>query len=289
MRFIELSLNIGLFMKISIQNETVRRNILALQSAVQPLRFKLDTLGEHIHCEFDAFVHKTNGALLLRAPDRMGKEWKIVVLEMELSPSSVDETFFCLYDDQEDREDFRWDDFKPEAIQAISETFHLLNKTSRELFSFTNDPMLLLDAICSIEITSGLQRLLGKDLVHEAWHQLDRVGAERLLQKEQSGTFIFRKDEYVYILENQLKMRFQIPLSCITITFIDKSQKVNDLTIVVKDNRWMFYDDDPNLEGDSYPDIYALLESAPGCFLVPMLVARFPAPEEAIGQRRRTG
>lgn len=111
-----------------------------------------------------------------------------------------------------------------------------------------------------------------KDIVHEAWHQVDRIGAEELLAGKSPGSFIFRKDEYASLLEEQFHAsKSSERVICFTLTYREAHDHVVDRTIVCKNNRWFFYDDDPALQGPSYDSIYALLDNAGADLSFPVL------------------
>jgi hypothetical protein len=111
-----------------------------------------------------------------------------------------------------------------------------------------------------------------KDLVHEAWHQLDRIKAEELLQKRPRGSYLFRKDEYAALLEDQLKEAGK-EAKCITLTFLDENNSVRDKTVVKHMKGWLVYDDDPNLEGEAFETVAALLASLDTALKHPVLAA----------------
>lgn len=98
-----------------------------------------------------------------------------------------------------------------------------------------------------------------KDIVHEAWHTVDRVGAERILSDQSPGSFLFRKDEFATILESQLTEQLHTKVTSFTLSFLKDGNHVVDRTIVCKDRHFYIYDDDPNLSGFSYQNIKDLL------------------------------
>lgn len=100
-----------------------------------------------------------------------------------------------------------------------------------------------------------------KDLVHEAWYEVDRVGAEKALEGREQGSFLFRKDDFAAKLEDQLKEIHGPKLRCITLTILEKGGQIADHTLVLKQGRWFIYDDDSNLGGMSFESIYSLLDS----------------------------
>lgn len=268
-------------MKIVVRDEKVRGNILALQNAIQQLLDKMEAVPAAAKHECPCFVHRSEGTLSFEASNNK-EEWKPVVLEFNFSTDFKEGLVFSIYEKSKKRTEFKWKDINPEALSVLSETFHKLNRISRHLLSYIREPIVLAEALSELECHPGIEKLNGKDLVHEAWHQLDRIAAEKVLKKEEPGVFLFRKDMYAQILEEQLRKTHQCSLSCYTITSVDENHKISDYTIILKDNRWLVYDDDPSLQGSVYSDIYSLLESGYGMFLKPLLHTRLPKVEKEI-------
>jgi len=100
-----------------------------------------------------------------------------------------------------------------------------------------------------------------RDFIHEAWHLVDRIGAEKLLENKALGSFIFRKDLYAEMLENQLKLNLDEKISCLTLSYLAEVDKVEDRTLVHKNNRWYFYDDNTHVSGPSFESIPAVIKS----------------------------
>ena len=51
------------------------------------------------------------------------------------------------------------------------------------------------------------------------------------------------------------------PIKCITLTFSEWDEKYCDRTIILKDNKWLFYNDDLTFSGPHYETIEDLLET----------------------------
>lgn len=109
-----------------------------------------------------------------------------------------------------------------------------------------------------------------KDLVQEAWHQVDRLGAEAILANKALGSFFFRKDEYAARLEEQLNAHLEKKVVCFTLSYLETKDHVIDRTIVCKEGRWYFYDDDPQLNELSYESIEDLLTHAGSSLTYPV-------------------
>lgn len=111
-----------------------------------------------------------------------------------------------------------------------------------------------------------------RDIIHEAWHQVDRIGAEKLLLHHQTiGNYLFRKDPIAEQLEKRLSKEWKISIKCLTLTYLDPEEHVRDLTIVLKGDLWMFYDDSPNLKGQFYETVEELLATMDNVLSKPLL------------------
>jgi hypothetical protein len=98
-------------------------------------------------------------------------------------------------------------------------------------------------------------------LLKQAWHGVDRDGAERLLLKQAVGTFLFRKDHFATTLQATLSKSFKKTVHCYTLSYLDSERIVRDKTVVYIDHQWAFYDDDPTLSTHKLQKLEHLLHS----------------------------
>lgn len=241
-------------MRVFVRNETVRRNVELFKKLIERQVEKRVKGGlKNMH----AYINCTTGELFFaERGDSRERNWKLIHLyldeEGELLVVGRDAIQFPI------------SDLVPSAYQAMIDTvkvYNLVLKNLRESESMEQ----LSKKLDAIEVGTS------KDIVHEAWHQVDRIQAEKLLKGQLKGTFLFRKDEYAAILETELLHRLRIPLKCFTLTFLGSRRKVIDRTIVKKEDLWLLYDDDPSLEGRTYRDVYLLLDSLEGILKYPLL------------------
>ncbi len=234
-------------MKVIVQNATVGKNIELFKRAIEKLGVQNQVRPGFEKTGLHGFVNCVTGEICFEPQVQTTSEkWKPIYLyvseEGDFLVIGVDEAQFSL------------DDFFPSAYSSMIETVRILNYVL-QLLQGRADVDLLLKQL------SGLEIAISKDIIHDAWHQVDRIGAERLLEKQVSGTYLFRKDEYAAILEDQLMVQHKMPIKCLTLSYIDKKSRVVDLTVVKKEDRWLYYDDDPSLTGPLFPDVVALLDS----------------------------
>lgn len=238
-------------MKVTIANDSVRKNIELFQTLVQrqPKKSGKETVLIH------AFVNKKTGDIhFAKGKEEAQADWKPICIQVRPAKES---TFEVL--EEGIKELFKYDDLNPLAYAILSETIHTLNEFSKRM-AVTLDVQVILEDLSNWEIISSNTQL-PKDILLEAWHPTDRYGAEDLLEGCPIGTFLFRKDEYALLLEEELRDKFKEDITCLTITYLEKDHKVSDKTIVNRNESWLFYDDDPDLTGTTFPTIYALLSS----------------------------
>jgi hypothetical protein len=238
-------------MKVMIRNDVVRKNIELLQMLVK--KQSLQEIGKDA-LVLHAFVNRKTGDLQFAQKEENKKEWKAVSIKIHgVSPGSKESVFEIF--DEEKQEAFQHNDLAPLAYGILVETIRILNDLASKLSKATVDAVL--GELSECEITGA--KTQPKDLIHDAWHQTDRMGAEDLLKDSPLGTYLFRKDEYAALLEEELRLNWGNDLSCFTLTYLEAKDKITDRTIVKKGDQWLFYDDDPNLSGSNYPNVYALL------------------------------
>ena len=110
----------------------------------------------------------------------------------------------------------------------------------------------------------------GKNILIEAWHPSDRSRAYSILWDEPTGTYLFRKDPYAVILEEQLQRQLNKAIKCFTLTYSQPDQKLSDLTLVHYERAWLIYNDDPSLEQERFNEILDLLKSLQAVLKYPL-------------------
>ncbi len=94
-----------------------------------------------------------------------------------------------------------------------------------------------------------------------AWHDVDRLQAESLLEGKPMGTYLFRKDSVAKVLEEELGKELNKRVECFTLTYSQEDTKVSDHTIVFIDGSLQIYNDDPSLHQPKFSDLNALIGS----------------------------
>lgn len=246
-------------MKIVVPNQSVRHNIELFKKLVarQAQKNMSKEDSEHI---YQAFINCITGDLFFpdfsdEKRDLSKKEWKQIVLYIKKDPKG--ETLEIVQLEEKHR-------LHASALQILQETVKVLNFVLHRM-NHMRESTSLEEELGQVELESVFSKYSHGDLIYEAWHNIDRFAAEKLLQDSAIGTFFFRKDEYCKILEDLLGCK------CFTLTFLGKQKRVVDRTIVQKGKHFLFYNDDPNLEGDLFLTIDSLLESMEEKLLFPIL------------------
>jgi len=207
------------------------------------------------------FIHKTEGELRFFDPYSESidpKEWSC--LRVCFLPSSTAYESFSVDVSNIEEKFFSWEDLKPEAFINLKETLKTLQFLSKfypKLQNFSS----VLKEFSLANVDTLLQRFTSKDIIHEAWHNVDKTQAEALLSAYPPKTFLFRKDPFASILEEQLSLAHNEKILCITLTFITEEKNVCDLTLVKRNQGWSIYNDNPILDDCYYPSIHSLLDS----------------------------
>ncbi len=112
-------------------------------------------------------------------------------------------------------------------------------------------------------------------ILKQAWHDVDRDGAERLLLKQTAGTFLFRRDHFAAALQEILRRGLKKSVQCYTLSYLDGEGIVRDKTVVLVNQKWTFYDDDPTLSGKHFHSIGELVQSMGADTKYPLLSRSF--------------
>lgn len=242
-------------LKVHVQSEAVQRNINLFKRIVRKFH-----QGNIRSC--DAVVNRVTGAM--RFSEMAGlnpNEWKHIVIQINLNAQDVQ-----VFEEKGKEGSFECKDLEPTAYRIMTETLRVLQQLIGQLKDFKEL------SYFEIEASPGGRQ----DIVHEAWHQLDRAEAESFLKEHTTGTYFFRKDRYAALLEHELTEAHCKAVKCVTLTFLDSEQIVRDRTIVRYNERWLFYNDDPTLSGESFASIRDLLASMGAILRQPLLASRHP-------------
>lgn len=241
-------------LKIHVQSEAVRRNLSLFKQIVHRSR---KAEKERIKT-YAGYVHKASGSMVFSLGKELSeKEWKPIIITVDLDKHEIN-----VYEKQPTEKVFNCSELTPLAYRIMSETLGVLKQLSRQVYD--------LKELSYFELDPSMEAVESRDIIHLAWHQVSRAEAEKLLAGQPQGTYIFRKDEYAGVLEQELAAEHKTPIKCITLSYIDRKQCIRDYTIVKFHTRWLIYND-PTLTSASYGSIGELLEDFESNLAKPLL------------------
>lgn len=243
-------------MQVAVLDKKVRQNLSLFKHLVHREAEKRARYFQVAKKSFRAFINRETGEF--RFQDLQGKEfseknWKAVVIQ--LRPED-DGAFEVLEEGSEGC--FHCEELAAEAYAVLTKTLHILNQLSYDPKKGKN-PFWVLRHVSQLDFVMTEQEEGRRNLIHEAWHNIDREYAEYLLSGMPIGSYLFRKDEFAHLLEQNLNEEISTPVSCITLTYSDWDEKICEKTLVFHENKWRFYDDDPGLYGASFENVQDLL------------------------------
>ena len=238
-----------------VQSEQVRRNLDLFRKITSESRKETDS---KLKASYSAWVNKQTGAIEYGpSAGRDTSAWKPIRLELDLQAHEA-----VVFDGE--KKEFESGDLLPQAFHIVQETLRILKGLTTQVDD--------LKEFSHLDVTTALMSEPNRDMIHEAWHQVDRIGAEKLLLHHHTeGNYLFRKDPVAQQLEGQLCEEWKMPIKCLTLTYLDPEERVRDLTVVFKENLWTFYDDNPNLIGRWYSSIEELLATMDSVLSRPLL------------------
>ncbi len=258
-------------MYLKVRDQTVRRNVEIFKIILKRASHSVDLLQTERSQDFKAFIHRISGEVRfadLNSDPLDPKDWVIVSFVFSLPKKEGDSISF----EVSGKEGFlfSWDGLHSEAVGILKETVKTIQLMAKFLLQIQNLSSTFRE-FSRINIDSFLDELPSRDLIHEAWCQVDREKCEEILLSKSAGTFLFRQDEFASILESQLILAHKKNIKCITLTYLDITRKVKDLTLIKKAEGWIVYDNDPCLRGTIYPTVKVLLDRFKATLRIPLL------------------
>jgi hypothetical protein len=210
---------------------------------------------------FQAWIHRQTGEVKDHPPSLDKKEWE----QMEIN---------CTYDTEKKEIRFKEGSqppLHPLARRVFKEALHIFQNVSK---TFRGEDFAV--QMQHLSTFSDSTSVVSDDrLIASAWHGVDRSKAEELLGIERKdplpqGTYLFRKDSFAEILEQQLRAKRGGEITCLTLTVLGSLKKVSDYTLVQIDGSWQIYNDDPQLQQRGFPSLTALLKAKKNLFIHPL-------------------
>lgn len=258
-------------MKLKVESDVVRRNIELFKVLLKKSSQQTTSNQELQDKIYQAFIHKKSGELRFSevSPEMTSHElslWRPLSFKVFTNPTRKEKLECELIEGSLSSSEAG---MQLEALQVLKETVKTIQLISRLLPKIQNLPRLFLE-FSQVHLEAAEPIRSKVDIIHDAWHQIDRLQTEALLEEKEVGTFLFRKDEYAVILEEQLKNAHDGYIKCITLSYLDADKKICDLTLVKTDQGWLVYNDDPNLIEPTYPDIDVFFDNMKGILRSPL-------------------
>lgn len=257
-------------MKVVVLDKLVRANLTLFRHLIHRQAEQAERHFKVARKSYDAFVNVFTGELRFKDLEidfQPSRDWCHILIQLrpdsegafEVLQPEHGEVFDCLT-------------LKPEAYQQLSKTMRLLNQLSYDPKNGRN-PFWILRHLAHIDFLLSHQEEGERNLIHNAWFECDREGAEKLLEKLAPGTYLFRKGAFASLLEDSINEERERPVTCITITYRDWEKKIGEKTLVHSDGEWIIFNDDINLRGPRYTSVKDLISSMGDLAIRPLLVA----------------
>ncbi len=241
--------------KLHIQNKTVRKNIALIIDTVREQR-KLPQRQKEQRQKTLEFIMDLKTGELRKAPS----ENKSIEIHLDLDKQQVRVT------ERQDARQFNLKEMDPKGRKVLSETCHYLKSALMHIHD--------IHELAHLEFEPSIQEIIGRDLLREAWHAVKREEAELMLLNTSPGTYLFRKDHFVAVMEEIFSGAKKSRVRCFTLSYLDPEGQVREKTIVTWKDHWLFYDDDPTLSGRYYDSLEHLLSSMGRVLKRPLPVLR---------------
>ncbi|NGX59492.1 MAG: hypothetical protein KR126chlam3_00644 [Chlamydiae bacterium] len=245
-------------MKVVVLDKRVHRNLALFRHLIHRQAEKMNRFFRRAKKSYRAYVNCKTGEWYFGdfKKKKLTEEWKPIVIQ--LRPNTEGGAFEVI--SPENEEVFPCKDFSPEAYALFTKTLHILNQIAYDPKHGKN-PFWVLRQVAHVDFILSEEEEGRRNLIHEAWHRVNREEAESLLKDAPPGTYLFREDEFAEVLEDQLNENLDEPIKCITLSYRDRKEKICEKTLVFKEGKWQFYDDDVALSGESFDTVKELLDS----------------------------
>lgn len=245
-------------MKVLVLDPGVQRNLTLFRHIMHRQSEKRSRFFHKAKKTYRAFVSCDTGELFFQDlfKDTLPPEHcRSIVIQLRPDQSGAFEVV-----SPEHGEYFECEGFSKEAYALFTKTLHILNQISYDPTK-QNNPFWVLRQVAHLEFLLPEQAEGRRNLVYEAWHAVNRLQAEKLLKNSPPGTYLFRKGEFCVLFENELNESLSEPIECITLTYRSFQDKICEKTLVCKNGKWRFYNDDIDFDQPGYDSVKLLLDS----------------------------
>jgi hypothetical protein len=250
-------------MRIKILNKPVRQNVELFLQILRRVKQKQVQKSLPSQKVFVAWLNRETGQLLFAETAEESqflqkREWKPISFSYRYDVISGEIEFFVQEADEK-QQVFHSDDMAPSAFRILQETMKIFHEISQKL-NGPSDFDTKISVLSKLSIDAEVSHI-DRNILIDAWHHADRTQAESLLLDRPVGTYLFRKDPYAEVLEEQLERQLRKKINCFTLTYSQENRKISDCTLVHFEGIWEIYNDDPSLKQKKFPDLKDLVSS----------------------------
>lgn len=250
-------------MRIKIVDEPVRHNVELFLDILRRVKEKQVPKTLPPEKVFRAWLHRETGQFffdeIMKESLALGKkEWKPISFSYRYDPVSG-EIQFLLEESDTKEAGFNAQDLAPVAYRILRETMKTFNEISTKLKG-PSDLETKISVLAKLNIEAEVSHA-DRSVLIDTWHHADRMQAESLLIEKPVGTYLFRKDSFADILEEQLEHEHGCKVKCFTLTYSKGNRQICDCTLVHVGGAWQIYNDDPSLEQKKFADLEDLIAS----------------------------
>ncbi len=263
-------------MHIIVENQTVRENLRAFIAQLSKAEAKREQMGATwMQNEYRAYLHRQTGHLYFAAAYKESFDpslYKMLYLDYLYNPETASLESMA-YDTEDKSRAFQLEGIAPMAIQVIKETIQTINTLSDLVKGSSSTIITKVQDVCKLRIDEKKDT----NVLTAAWHTVDRIGAERLLEREAVGTYLLREDDFAQLLSERLSDELGKTVKCITLSILEAKNHVCEYTLVHLDHRWHCYDNVEFCDGAGFQDLATLIQT---CFSQRALYVLVPGERE---------
>jgi len=256
-------------MKIMIFDKQVLQNIERFKHLIHRAgELQGKAVAQTAKRGYKAYINILTGELKFNEPKKLFplSKWKGIIIQLHPTEEGAFEVL-----SSDGNNIFDCSELSPTAYAKLANTAKILNELSYDP-KHVRDTFWILAQLAALDFDVNEEEEGVRNFIHSCWYEVDRPEAEELLKDADVGTYLFRKDEFAKDLEDSLDESLDIPINCITVTYKEKDGKIAEKTIVYRDGKWLFYDDDPNLSGRGYESVKELLATSSKKLKFPLLI-----------------
>ncbi len=257
-------------MRVKIVDVPVRQNIELFLEILRRAKEKLPKNEIPSEKIFSAWLNRETGQLVFNMRESLDltkDEWKPVEISYSFDPQKG-EIFFFIEESKSSIQGFSWGDLAPSAYLMMREMMLVLNEICHKLKgpSDLDTKMAVLTKV-NIDFSASHP---DQNILMRAWHPVDRFEAETLLMDKPVGSYLFRRDPFCEILEEELREVHEKEILCFTLSYSQPNSIITDCTLVHCYGKWQSYNDDPSLEQPSFEAFTELLDQWEGQLKYPL-------------------